>query len=298
MGIDDLFFTSANKAISDLSKDKECLLGPDDAYNRKNTVESFYKIYDTYADNEISSRMLRSFFKFFGFRFLFLLFVRVYVVLSEFSGPMIMGRILGITTGSLDISENDRHYCYFLVLAFIFMNFLKIIIQHYYEYGLKKFESQVEIIVSDLAFKKILRLKSNVSQLDAKVTRLLNDDYWYIANFFENCNYLWELPFNIIFALYATYLQVSYAFIPGLLFVIVLLYVNSKIAMSVNKTNDEITHPRLNKKDMELIALKNIKSVKFFSMEKYFLNKILVKFVFYPSTLERKKWPSLHLRSI
>jgi ABC-type bacteriocin/lantibiotic exporter with double-glycine peptidase domain len=273
---DDLFFRTTFKAISALSDGKKVLLEPNENFNRENTLKHFYSIYESYAKLEPASRMFRSLAKMFGIRYILLLLIRIYYVIIDFSGPIIMGTILGKTTGALEIETEDKEYCYCLIIVFIVANLIKIIVSHQYVYGLKVFESQIEIIVSDLAYKKILKLKGNVNKLEAKIIRLINDDCWQIANFFHACNYLWELPFNIIFALYVTFLQVSYAFIPGLLFAILLLYVNYRIAISINRTNDDLNQPRLNRKDIELIALKNIKSVKFFSMEKYFLNKILV----------------------
>ena len=94
---------------------------------------------------------------------------------------------------------------------------------------------------------------------------------------FININYAWELPFSIGFALYLTYKQVSYAFIPGLIFALFLIFLNYKVAINIISSSQDMKEPRTQRKQAELTAIKNIKNVKYFSLEKYFLAEIYVK---------------------
>jgi hypothetical protein len=276
----DFFFNYAYDVIKKLgTNEKDSYINLDEKFNRSNTLKNFYEIYSNkdIQNDSTSQKLYKSFFKFFFFRYFILLIIRIYTTLADFIGPVIMGKILGITN-TLTLSDDDKYLCYFLIFLFILVNFLRIILGHFYEYNLKIYRHQIEFIVSDLVYNKIINLK-NGNKLDSKITRLFDDDTRIISDFFINANYLWELPFSILFALYATYLQVSYSFIPGLIFAILLLFVNYKIAINITRTNEELNEPRLLKKNYEFIAIKNIKSIKYFSMEKYFLDKIYVIFI-------------------
>ena len=272
----DFFFNNAYDSINNLGSDKKSYIKLEEKYNRSNTLKNFYNIYLNQVNQNISisQKLFKSFIKFFLCRYLIILLIRIYTSLADVVGPILMGKILG-TTNTLTLSEDEKYICYLLIFIFILINFLRIILGHYYEYNLKIFRHQIEFIISDLVYNKIINLR-NGNKIDSKITRLFDEDIRIISDIFMNINYLWELPFSIMFALYATYLQVSYSFFPGLIFAILLLYVNYKIAINITRTNEELNDPRLNKKNYELIAIKNIKSIKYFSMEKYFLDKIYV----------------------
>ena len=76
-------------------------------------------------------------------------------------------------------------------------------------------------------------------------------------------------------------MQVSVAFLPGLLFAVILLYINYKIALSITSTNEELYKVRLDRQDLEILALKNMKSIKFEFLENFFIKKIFVKIYYY-----------------
>lgn len=292
----DYFFTSTYKLIDSVKNNKEkkeeYFIEMNEKNSPENTLKHFYSIYNTteYKDKKIKLR--KSFIRFFWKSYFILFLIRAFNIYVDFKGPMIMGNILGITTKNNILSEEDKYECYYSIVHFILMNFTKILISTYYDYRLDIYKNQLTIILSDMIYKKLLKLPGNISKIEAKVTKMLEDDISNIYNLFFNLNYIWELPFDIIFALYTLYLQVSYSFIPGLLFTIILLIVNYKIAISSSSTNEGLYKSRLKRKENELIAIKNIKSVKFFSMERYFLDKIYVYIIFKCSISEQRSLSS------
>jgi hypothetical protein len=149
-----------------------------------------------------------------------------------------------------------------------------------FNYNLNLIRNQIEIIVNDLIYKKILVLGKNSKNSEAKITKFLNDDISTFFGYFINLNRSWELPIEIILAIYGTYKHVSMAFLPGLLFAIILLYVNYQIAFSITNTNKDLYKVRLDRQELEILALKNVKSIKFEFLEKFFLDKIFVKYIF------------------
>ena len=112
--------------------------------------------------------------------------------------------------------------------------------------------------------------------MDAEVSEIFGCEIGSFYHLFININYAWELPFSIGFALYLTYKQVNFAFIPGLIFALILIFLNYMVAINIMSSSQDMKIPRTLRKQVELIAIKNIKNVKYFSLEKYFLDEIYV----------------------
>ena len=90
---------------------------------------------------------------------------------------------------------------------------------------------------------------------------------------------LGNFPLVLVLHYFFTYLQVSFDFIPGLIFGILLIFLNYHLAINFMSTSHYMKTPRTLRKQSELIAIKNIKNVKYFSLEKYFLDEIYVIFI-------------------
>lgn len=274
-------------------------------YNQKNTLEKFYKIYNQekvlyeqfssqngfdrvlpndkktkikYLAKKESEILNRTCFQFFKRIFLYIFLVRIVNVASDFFGPLLLGKLLGITTQtSINLQAWEKNICYFYIFLFIASNLTRIFSSMIFNYNLNLIRNQIEIIVNDLIFKKVLVVSKKAKNYQAKITKFLNDDISTFFGFFINLNRSWELPIEIILAIYGTYKHVSMAFLPGLLFAIVLLYANYRIAVNITDTNKELYKVRLDRQEHELLALKNLKSIKFEFLEKFFIEKIYVR---------------------
>lgn len=273
-------------------------------YNHKKTISSFFKLYEKekldyksiedLKENDKNKNSIeflieseaeilkKTVFKFFRGIFFYVFLIRVLNVSSDFFAPLLLGKLLGITTKTeknLDITE--KYECYAYIVLFIFSCLTRIFTSMIFNYNLNLIRNQIDVIVNDLIFKKILVLGKNSKNSEAKITKFLNDDISTFFCFFINLNRSWELPIEIILAIYGTYKHVSLSFLPGLLFAIILLYVNYRIAISITNTNKDLYKVRLDRQEMEILALKNVKSIKFEFMENFFLNKIFVNILFY-----------------
>lgn len=309
----DLLFFSVNNFIkkvkcifSEPQKDKDLddkdYIDVNENFNQENTLKNFYNIYNKEIEKEnenfhniekeynlekkiilytnLETKILKkTIFKFFLKIFFYIFLIRVVNVSSDFFSPIILGKILGITTNTtknLDLYE--KKFCYFLIGFFIISNLTRILTSMIFNYNLNLIRNQIEIIVNNLIFNKILVISQKSKNLEAKITKFVNDDISIFFGFFINLNRSWELPIEIILAIYGTYMQVSVAFLPGLLFAVILLYINYKIALSITSTNEELYKVRLDRQDLEILALKNVKSIKFEFLENFFIKKIFVNF--------------------
>jgi len=275
-------------------------------YNQKNTINNFYKIYNEektkYFDQQKNKIMLepsikdnlefkvdseikilkKTIFNFFKYIFFYIFIIRIMNVASDFLGPLLLGKLLGLTTKSEKNLENsEKIYCYFYIFLFILSSLTRIFTSMIYNYNLNIIRNQIDIIVNDLIYKKILILGKKSKRSEAKITKFLNDDVSTFFCYFINLNRAWELPIEIILAIYGTYKQVSLAFLPGLLFAIILLYINYRIAISITNTNKDLYKVRLNRQEFEILAMKNLKSIKFEFIEQFFLQKIFVSIIRY-----------------
>jgi len=274
-------------------------------YNQKNTLKSFYKVYneektsynsthesksekENKNKNEIeflieseAEILKKTIFRFFKGIFFYIFLIRVLNVSSDFFAPLLLGKLLGITTKTeMNLDNRVKYECYAYIIIFIISCLTRIFTSMIFNYNLNLIRNQIEIIVNDLIYKKILVLGKNSKNSEAKITKFLNDDISTFFGYFINLNRSWELPIEIILAIYGTYKHVSMAFLPGLLFAIILLYVNYQIAFSITNTNKDLYKVRLDRQELEILALKNVKSIKFEFLEKFFLDKIFVKYIF------------------
>jgi hypothetical protein len=199
----DYFFRKVFKFIkyahNPKNRKKEFVEIPD-KYNSENTLNNFYIIYDNLPLNlTIKGKMYKTFFYVFGIKYLLLVIFRIFITLSEFTGPLIMAKILGITSKAFDLSNEEKEVCYYYILTFITFTFARIMVSNYYGYLLKLFKIQITTIISDLIYKKILKLNFNEGniQIQAEISKVFSEDIAWVFHFFINANYLWELPFSI-----------------------------------------------------------------------------------------------------
>jgi hypothetical protein len=153
-------YSSIIAANQNQSIDKVIISSPPE-YSVTNTLNEFYKIYNKNKDKSIHDNLKSTLFSFFWRRYLLMFWIRIYITISEFTGPYIMSQILHYTK-SAEILEENKHYCYLYILSLILFYFLRSVFQCKYEYFLNMIRNQLEIIFSDLINKKILRVDHNI----------------------------------------------------------------------------------------------------------------------------------------
>lgn len=316
MNIYDIGFFSINNFISNVKKveknkenknekaEKDFFIDVNQKYSQESTLENFYKIYEEEKifyekkfqkeknlteKSEIfekeSSIIKNTSFRFFKNLFFYIFLIRVINVASDFVGPFALGKLLGITTKKTKefLDQDEKNICYFYIILFLGSNLIRIFTSTIFNYNLNMIRNQINLIVNDLIFKKTLIISKNlVKNSEAKINKFLNEDISTFFCFFINLNRTWELPIEIILAIYGTYTNVSMAFLPGLIFAIFLLFLNYKIADSITSTNKELYDIRLKRQELEITALRNYKNLKFSILEDYFIGKIFVRiFLFF-----------------
>ena len=90
-----------------------------------------------------------------------MMIIRLYVAISEFTGPYIMSKILHYTNSTENLQEN-KQYCYYYIITLIIFYFLRTIALLKYEYSLNIIRNQIEIIFADLVNSKILKIDHNI----------------------------------------------------------------------------------------------------------------------------------------
>jgi ABC-type multidrug transport system fused ATPase/permease subunit len=284
MGID-LLHQRANIYYNNIKNKKNSAdyVEPDNKYQVDQTLNEFNKIYNNInlCNNiDLEEKIKRSFYLFFKSSFLIITIIRLFELALQFLNPYILGKILNITTTKSFLTEQEKYFSYFSIASFIIIYFLKILLNSQFNYRQTLLRYQIKTIVSDLTLKKIMKMPINsIKNIDAKATKIINEDTNEIFNLLININQSWVLPLELFLALYSTYTQVKFFFLPGLIFAIVLLVLNYYIAVAITDTNVKLNEPRLNRKEIEIMAIKNIKTVKLFGLEKYFLDKIFVKYI-------------------
>ncbi len=277
-------------------------------FNQSNTLNKFYNIYgrekekylksnsnEDKANNNLkylvdaeSEILKKTIFNFFRGIFFYIFLIRILNVTSDFLAPFIIGKLLGLSTKSdKNLEKSEKMLCFIYITIFILSCLTRIFTSMIFNYNLSLIRNQIEFIVNDLIYKKILVIKKDAKNLEGKITKFLNDDISTFFGFIINLNRTWELPIEIFIATYGVYKNVSFAFIPGLLFAIILLYVNYRIAVNITDTNKDLYKVRLERQQMEILALKNVKSIKFEFLENFFIEKIFVKKIIYLIVLNK-----------
>ena len=153
-------------------------------------------------------------------------------------------------------------FCFILCYCTSFS--LQAVLNSHYGYQQGLVANRVRAAVMVMIFRKTLLLNSADLECfgTGRVHTMMSVDAERLIGFCTSLHELWSLPLQIIFALWLLYTQVEYAFIAGLLVVLLLIPINKFLARSIQKATGKM----MEAKDSRLLVisefLKGLRTIK------------------------------------
>jgi len=159
-----------------------------------------------------------------------------------------------------------------LALTFFFKAFLNA--QFSYRQGV--ISSQVRAALTSLCFRQSLSLSaSQVSTVGSgRIQTLMSVDADKVLGLFIGFHELWSLPFQIGLALYLLYVQVHFAFLAGLILVVLIIPLNKLIANGIQKASVRMMAAKDQRIAVIAELLKGMKVIKTSNWEEAFAARV------------------------
>jgi ATP-binding cassette subfamily C (CFTR/MRP) protein 10 len=156
--------------------------------------------------------------------------------------------------------------------------FLKAFLNAQFSYRQGVISAQVRAALTSLCFRQSLVLsQSQVSTVGTgRIQTLMSVDADKVLGLFIGFHELWSLPFQICIALYLLYLQVHFAFLAGLLLVLLIIPLNKALANGIQRAS--VTMMAAKDQRIAIISelLKGIRVIKASGWEAAFTNRVNV----------------------
>ncbi|XP_067143928.1 LOW QUALITY PROTEIN: ATP-binding cassette sub-family C member 10 [Centruroides vittatus] len=135
---------------------------------------------------------------------------------------------------------------------------------------------KIRVSLITAVYRKILNVnKSTLSKFNSgEIVNFMNTDTDRVVNFCQSFHEVWSLPLQIAIALFLLYNQVGIAFVSGVVFAVLLVPINQKIASKIGK----LSQLMMEKKDERIVFMKElltgIRVIKMHYWEDVFASKI------------------------
>lgn len=190
----------------------------------------------------------------------------------NFCGPLLLNYIVSY------LEENNKSislgYCY--AIGLFGVTLLNAFCSTHFSYLINCVGLKIRVSLVTVIYQKILNVnKPTLTNFNSgEIINFMNTDIDRIVNFCQSFHEIWSLPFQIVIVIYLLYNQVEIAFLPGVIFAILLVPINQKIASKIGKLSKFM----MEKKDERIIFMKElltgIRVIKMHSWEDIFSSKI------------------------
>ena len=230
---------------------------------------------------EVKHALLATFNKTFGYRYYPLGLVKVFADLIAFAGPLLLNYLVNFIE---DPSEAIWHG--YLYAGFLFTStLLSSTLSTHYSFQVSKVQVAVRAAVTSTVYRKAIYARRGATQKNhttgsgslittGEIVNLMSTDCDRIANFCASFHQFWSLPLQIAVALYLLYQQLGISYLAGLVFTLLLIPINRKIAVKIGILSTTMMAHKDNRVNVMNEILHGIRVIKFYAWEKLFEAKI------------------------
>lgn len=232
---------------------------------------SFLRITEKFQQNIHRSRTLfHALHSSFGKEFYLIGFLRLVADTSGFAGPLLLGGLL-----HSEFDEDARFtsealmYATGLFLAAMLASYCTV----HFNWRISMVTIKMRIGMVSAIYRKSLEAKG-LHSARPDILNLMSTDTDRIVNSCISFHSFWSIPLQLFVSLYLLYTQVGSAFIAGLIFAIILIPINKKIASQIGKLSVDL----MSRKDERVLTtsevLSGARQIKLNAWEDIFINKI------------------------
>ena len=200
-------------------------------------------------------------------RYLFLGFIKFFTDCLGVASPFLLRRFLDW----LQSSDTDVFWGALYVALMAGIALLGAIITPHYNYQIACMALNVRSSIMASVFRRCAmhqpQQPSARASPDTSATNLINIDSQRVADTVSSFNELWSLPVQVALSFYLLYCQVGWSFLAGVLFMLLVIPINTRLATVIQRSTSLLSTHRDCRIERMRRMLKGIRTIKSYSLE-------------------------------
>ncbi|XP_041780046.1 ATP-binding cassette sub-family C member 10 [Anopheles merus] len=228
-----------------------------------------------------TSSLLKALHKCFGWEFYLIGLLRLLGDLSGFAGPLLLGALLRmeingnstVPVDPADSSGSSDFVAYYHALGLFGSAIISAFAAVHFNWRMTFVSSKMRMSIVTAIYQKSLTAK----QLQAarpEILNLMSTDTDRIVNSCISFHSFWSIPFQLFTTLYLLYTQLGVAFVAGVLFAILLIPINRKIAQKIGQLSQGLMAAKDARVTITTETISGAKDIKLNAWEDVFISKI------------------------
>jgi ATP-binding cassette subfamily C (CFTR/MRP) protein 10 len=202
----------------------------------------------------------------FGLEFYLIGILRLLSDVSNFFGPLLLGELL-----KAGMEENNKNSYYFAIGLFV-TSAISAFCGVHFNWKISLISAKMRTALVSSIYNKALDAKNLNATPD--ILNLMSTDTDRIVNSCISFHSFWSIPFQLFTTLYLLYTQLKFAFIPGVIFAIILIPINRYIATKISVYSKSLMEAKDKRVKLTTEALIGVKQIKLQALEDIFTERI------------------------
>uniref|UniRef100_A0A182MWB3 ABC-type xenobiotic transporter n=1 Tax=Anopheles culicifacies TaxID=139723 RepID=A0A182MWB3_9DIPT len=226
-----------------------------------------------------TSSLLKALHKCFGWEFYLIGLLRLLGDLSGFAGPILLGGLLrtednGNGTTVIDPTDVQTDFrAYYYALALFMSALVSAFSAVHFNWRMTFVSSKMRMSIVTAIYQKSLTAKQ-LQTARPEILNLMSTDTDRIVNSCISFHSFWSIPFQLFTTLYLLYTQLGVAFVAGVLFAVLLIPINRKIAQKIGQLSQGLMTAKDGRVTITTEAISGAKDIKLNAWEDVFIGKI------------------------
>lgn len=208
----------------------------------------------------------------FAYEFYLVGILRLISDLTSFGGPLLLG---GLLRSGMNENENNNYESYYYAGGLFACTLLSAITNVHFNWKISIVSNKMKTAIISSIYTKTLEAKG-LHEAKPEILNLMSTDCDRIVNSCISFHSFWSIPFQLFTTLYLLYTQLKFAFIPGVIFAIILIPINRYIAIKIGLYSKSLMAAKDARVQLTTEALTGSKQIKMQALEDIFTEKIEV----------------------
>ncbi|KAJ1258328.1 hypothetical protein BS78_10G066900 [Paspalum vaginatum] len=225
-----------------------------------------------YQNHQNNSSLLRAMSHSYGWTYLRLGLLKILNDSMSFVSPLLLNKFIRFLQQGSDGADG-----YILAISLGLTSIIKSFLDSQYSFRLAKLKLMLRSSIMGIVYQKCLCLslaeRSRFSE--GQIQTFMSVDADRTINLCNSVHDAWSLPLQIGVALYLLYTQVNYAFLSGLAITIILIPINKWISTRIAGATEKMMKQKDRRISCAGELLTNIRTVKMYSWEKLFTERLV-----------------------
>uniref|UniRef100_A0A182RBN2 ABC-type xenobiotic transporter n=1 Tax=Anopheles funestus TaxID=62324 RepID=A0A182RBN2_ANOFN len=228
-----------------------------------------------------TTSLLKALHRCFGWEFYLVGLLRLFGDLSGFAGPILLGGLLrtedngnGTTiTDPTDPNAMVDYRAYYYALGLFISALVSAFSAVHFNWRMTFVSSKMRMSIVTAIYQKSLTAKQ-LQTARPEILNLMSTDTDRIVNSCISFHSFWSIPFQLFTTLYLLYTQLGVAFVAGVLFAVLLIPINRKIAQKIGQLSQGLMSAKDGRVTITTEAISGAKDIKLNAWEDVFIGKI------------------------